>query len=531
MMANGGLLKYTNLLYGDLQFYFPMMRTKGKKYPEIHASGKFFILWPPTTKKVRAMRKKSHLWGVLAIIACLLSIDAFSQTVLLPGQPEQDACHALSLCGGKFYTPYSYQGIGLVNDLPTTPCGGGEGNSMWLKIVVATPGWIAFSIIPNDTVDDYDFAVVDITNKSCDNLSQSDVVRCNFNVNFPGSNPEGIVGMDTSSTLTSVQAGFYGDPFVEAINATAGQTFLIMINNYGQDNTNTPSSGFTIDFSASTATFVPPPGPTLKSIAHRCNVSSVTVDLSTQVSCSSIAPDGSDFFITPFVAIDSATGTNCLSANGYTGQVTIWFAGPAPIGNYVLNARVGTDGNTLLDLCGGSLALPASLSFDVPAPVQDNFLLTDTIKCDYSTISVAPDRAFTSYSWSSGQATPSIQVMNPGIYTLTVTDSNACIGVESINVGDSICPQYVYLPNAFTPNGDGRNDVFRPIFAGPTSDFKFAIFDRWGRRVFESANPAAGWDGTTGGKPQPAGMYVWECLYRLYQKPAAIQKGTVMLIR
>jgi gliding motility-associated-like protein len=480
---------------------------------------------------MRTKGKKVNLSVVLVVIACLLSIGASSQTILVPDQPEQDACHALSLCGGKFYTPYSYLGIGLVSDLPVTPCDAGEGNSMWLKVVVATPGLVAFKLIPNDTVDDYDFAVVDITNKSCSNLTPDDVVRCNFNNNLPGSNPKGIVGMDTSTTLTDVPGGFYGDPFVGAINATAGQTFLIMINNYGKDSTNTPSSGFTIDFSASTATFAPPPGPDFKIIAHQCNRSSVTVDLSTQVSCSSIAPDGSDFFITPFVAIDSATGTNCLSANGYTGQITIWFAGTPPIGNYVLNARVGTDGNTLLDLCGGSLALPASLSFNVPAPVQDDFLLTDTLKCDYSTISVAPDRAFTSYSWSSGQTTPSIQVMNPGIYTLTVTDSNACTGMESINVMDSTCPQYVYLPNAFTPNGDGRNDVFRPIFAGPTSDFKFAIFDRWGRRVFESSNPSVGWDGTTGGKPQPAGMYVWECLYHLYQKPAASQKGTVMLIR
>lgn len=480
------------------------------------------------------MRKNIQLEAIAAIAICLLgvSVSAFSQNVLPPGQPEQDACHALSLCGGKFYTPYSYQGTGLVSDLTSTPCGGqGEGNSMWLKITVATQGLIAFSIIPNDTTDDYDFAVLDITNKNCSSLSQNDVVRCNFNNNFPGSNPMGIVGLSTNSNVTDVADGAFGGSFVEAINAEPGDTYLIMINNYGQDLTNTPSSGFIIDFSASTATFTENQGPAFDSIVRQCVSSSVTLNLTTQVSCNSIAPDGSDFYITPFVAIDSAIGTNCLGSNGYTGQVTIYFTAQAPVGNYILNARSGTDGNTLLGLCGKPLALPATMPFAVPSPVQDNFLSADTVKCNYSTISLAATRKFNSYLWTSGLTTPSIQVTGPGVYTLKVTDSNACTGVASIIVKDSACPQYVYLPNAFTPNGDGKNDLFKPKFAGPVLGFRFVIYDRWGRRVFESASPSVGWDGTIDGKPQPSGTYVWGCIYRLYHQPEAMQKGTVMLIR
>ena len=89
---------------------------------------------------------------------------------------------------GSFSTPYSYQDHGKTIDITTTPCGGGETNSMWIKMTIATGGTFVFSIIPKDPVDDYDFAVFKGT---CANLSQSNVVRCNFNNNFPGSNVPG----------------------------------------------------------------------------------------------------------------------------------------------------------------------------------------------------------------------------------------------------------------------------------------------------------------------------------------------------
>jgi len=78
------------------------------------------------------MLTKQYLYGVILAITTCLSLPylSFSQTVLPPDQPEQDACNALPLCGGKFFTPYSYQGQGLVNDLIQTPCGDGEDNSM-----------------------------------------------------------------------------------------------------------------------------------------------------------------------------------------------------------------------------------------------------------------------------------------------------------------------------------------------------------------------------------------------------------------
>ena len=92
--------------------------------------------------------------------------------------------------------------------------------------------------------------------------------------------------------------------------------------------------------------------------------------------------------------------------------------------------------------------------------------------------------------------------------------------------------QYVYLPNAFTPNNDGRNDIFRPVFAGAASVFRFAVYDTVGPNDVRDNEPLPrAWDGTSGGKEQPAGVYVWVCVYKLYEQPEHIQRGTVMLIR
>lgn len=88
------------------------------------------------------------------------------------------------------------------------------------------------------------------------------------------------------------------------------------------------------------------------------------------------------------------------------------------------------------------------------------------------------------------------------------------------------------IPGAFTPNGDGKNDLFRipPSMAVKIS--AFAVYDRRGARVLYTTNSAAGWDGTLGGRPKSTATYVWIIDYQdlLTGKPAQA-KGTVILIR
>jgi gliding motility-associated-like protein len=61
-----------------------------------------------------------------------------------------------------------------------------------------------------------------------------------------------------------------------------------------------------------------------------------------------------------------------------------------------------------------------------------------------------------------------------------------------------------YAPNAFTPNHDGKNDLFRPLIYGNVLQYKFIVYNRWGQQVFASTQLMQGWDGTVGGTLQPA---------------------------
>lgn len=340
------------------------------------------------------------------LLTLLLTASVISWSVpvaaqlIPPDQPEQDACNALVLCGNSFTTPYSYQGEGLVSDMVSTPCGGGEGNSMWLRLNVNTAGTIVFTIAPISVNDDYDFAVIDMTGLDCSALTTASVIRCNFNSNYVGSNVNGVIGLNSTSTINYVGAGVFGNSFCQQITANAGDVYLIMINNFGNYVTGGTSQGFTIDFSGSTATFNIPPPPTLGQILPYCDFShDVTVQITDNILCSSIAPDASDFYLTPSGTIASVEGVGCTGLTGYTNKVKITFSSQLPNGDYTLHAKTGTDGNSLLSLCESELPLPDSLNFHVgndplaylsidPPPCQT---LTVHINSPFACNSIAAD--------------------------------------------------------------------------------------------------------------------------------------------
>ena len=89
------------------------------------------------------------------------------------------------------------------------------------------------------------------------------------------------------------------------------------------------------------------------------------------------------------------------------------------------------------------------------------------------------------------------------------------------------------IPNAFTPNGDGINDLFRIIGTPPENitKYNFRIFNRWGQMVFDTNNIEEAWDGKSRGQYCPPGVYVWEIFYEDSKKTRVTNKGTVMLLR
>ena len=88
------------------------------------------------------------------------------------------------------------------------------------------------------------------------------------------------------------------------------------------------------------------------------------------------------------------------------------------------------------------------------------------------------------------------------------------------------------MPNAFTPNGDGLNEIFRIPPATTQKIKSFSVFDRWGELVFRTTDSGAGWDGTFNGQKQPPGTYIWQIQYLdEFSNKVEWAKGTVELVR
>jgi len=88
-----------------------------------------------------------------------------------------------------------------------------------------------------------------------------------------------------------------------------------------------------------------------------------------------------------------------------------------------------------------------------------------------------------------------------------------------------------YIPNAFTPNQDGKNNFFKPFIGGVVKQYQFTVYNRWGQIVFTTKDLRKGWDGNFGGIKQDGNVFVWMCTYQLDGLPAKTEKGTVVLIR
>jgi len=214
--------------------------------------------------------------------------------------------------------------------------------------------------------------------------------------------------------------------------------------------------------------------------------------------------------------LDAGSFASYLWSTGATSQtITIGTAGTYYVTVTDANGCKGSDTSKLTNII----------------PLPQNFLPKDSSFCELKPFDIQPTGSYDEYSWNNGSDDPQITVTAPGKYWLQVTTAQGCEGVDSVNYVLLDCKAEIYFPTGFTPDGNGRNDLFRPISYGLLKSYKFTVFNRWGQVVFTSTNPQRGWDGTVSGKPQPTGVFVWFCSYQFDNNPAKEAKGTVLLIR
>lgn len=199
------------------------------------------------------------------------------------------------------------------------------------------------------------------------------------------------------------------------------------------------------------------------------------------------------------------------------------------------------EGTYLLRLDDGDCVrteVPYTVRQRLPGPVT----LSDTLICPGRCITPASPGASApgDYFWVfeggqpdtfAGLTPPEICYTNAGTYPVRLYIAGCGFSEQTLEVSS----RPFRIPNAFTPDGDGNNDLFRPLLDCPAGQYLFEVYNRWGQKVFATADPVAGWDGNCDGKASPSDVYAW---FIYFGEPDAAgqvlnrkEKGQVTLLR
>ena len=296
------------------------------------------------------------------------------------------------------------------------------------------------------------------------------------------------------------------------------------------------------------------------------------------------APGLSDVSIASPIASPTVTTKYYLAATlgtlcSLTDSVTV-FVNPAPIANAGVDQTICFGTNTVLNGSGGTQFFwsPSSYLSDrrIAAPtvkmLPGNFTYTlnviDANNCaslqpDLVTITVTREAkvfagndttlaigqpltlqaidisgsAYTQYEWIPHDGLSDPFIANPIAlpdrnmwYTVLARNALGCTARDDIKITVYKGPE-IYVPQAFSPDGNGTNDILKAVPAGIASFHYFRIYDRWGKLMFQTTEPLNGWDGKLKGVYQPLGTYVWMAEGVDYKGNVVYRKGTVIIMK
>lgn len=173
--------------------------------------------------------------------------------------------------------------------------------------------------------------------------------------------------------------------------------------------------------------------------------------------------------------------------------------------------------------------------------VSPPLYLTMTAKTDMQcdgihkgSVTLRADGGIAPYKYElNGKSITSMHIpsLDNGAYEALVKDQNGCIAAKQFDIVllNESCE--LTMPSGFSPNGDGRNDIFRPALYGNISQYQLEVFNAWGNLIFASRDPEMGWDGAFKGKQQAGGTYVWMARYLDNKGVLKVRRGVVTIVR
>ncbi|PSK95089.1 gliding motility-associated C-terminal domain-containing protein [Taibaiella chishuiensis] len=240
-----------------------------------------------------------------------------------------------------------------------------------------------------------------------------------------------------------------------------------------------------------------------------------------------------DSFRVRFIRFNTGLGNDTAVCKGY--QLV-----PSPVvagatyrwqdGSTASAFNVSQKGSYSLTTTLEGCSVTDSIAIDVIIPTF-HLYENDTLVCAGTTLQlhaeIVPEG---NYLWSNGSTEATIFTDGPGTYT--VTAANACGAFsDSVHLATMYCNCRPFVPNAFSPNGDGHNDVFIIELHCPAAKaYSHAIYNRYGQKVFESKTPGIFWDGAFNGVACDAGTYFYTIEYKINEEKFS-KKGDLVLIR
>lgn len=420
---------------------------------------------------------------IFRIAACLCML--FAGVVALHAQPTDGDClGAIPVCNWNYDVPVIQPGEGnILNEINglLSCLASGEENGTWYTFTVQTNGMLNFNIIPYDPTDDYDWALYNLTNANCSEISSnaSLEVACNYS------------GQTLNGGITGANGGNSPQDEPE-VPVTAGQTYVLYVSNYDQID-----AGYKLDFSNSSAQIPDNVPPVLLSATPNaiCGATQISIRFSENIKCNTIS--GSDFSLTgpggPYT-ITNVISAECNMGASYSDEY-ILVVNPPMMGAGVFNLNVV---GTIADVCGNNL----DVNNQPPININYNALsLTATVidaNCGVddgqATVHVNGGTSPYIYLWNdpNSQNGPVATGLARGWYKVQVTDANNCVSTLDVYVGDPTSFTYTI---AMTPDtcSKGAGQV-RVIVTGTTAPYNYT----WNGWDMSTTTPSNTMTGLTG---------------------------------
>ncbi|GJM36090.1 MAG: hypothetical protein DHS20C18_50910 [Saprospiraceae bacterium] len=370
----------------------------------------------------------------------MVLIGVLVMHIELYGQPAtpQDCLGAIPVCQEVYTENQSPQGGGSVLEINTQfNCMQVESNSFWYTFTVNQSGNFGFLLTPNNSLDDYDWALFDITSASCEDLfaDPSLIVSCNAAgggsclgaTGATGASVYDNQGFSCNNNPPSTSAGF--SPFNDFIPVIEGNTYVLCVSNWSGS-----TNGYVIDFGLSTGIGIfddTPPVIEDIQVVGDCEIAEINLLFSEFIQCNTL--DVSNLPITGLTGNYNITlsSVNCDAGGNFSKSFNLTFTPPvSESGDLTLLLDVNGISEAL-DLCDN----PAlQQSFELSSSALGNVELgADISLCVGQTRVLQAGNSGYTYVWQDGSTGPEYTVAQPGIYSVTAT-TPCTVVVDSVSV-------------------------------------------------------------------------------------------------